>query len=106
MPKFLIQASYTVDGAKGIMKEGGSARKAQLGQILEKVGGRLESFYFAFGEWDVYAIVDVPDTATVTAMSMAVNASGGVNLRTTPLITLEEADQASKKSIVYRAPGH
>ena len=106
MAKFLIQASYTVDGAKGIMKEGGSARKAQLAQILEKMGAKLESFYFAFGEWDVYAIGDFPDAATITALSMAVNASGGVNLRTTPLITPEEVDQASKKSISYRAPGH
>ena len=105
MAKFLIQATYTADGAKGIMKEGGSARKAQLGQILERLGGRLEMFCYAFGEWDVIAIVDAPDTATVAALSMAVNASGGVNLRTTPLITPEEIDQATKKSVSYRAPG-
>jgi uncharacterized protein with GYD domain len=71
MAKFLIQASYTADGAKGIIKEGGSARKAQIVQLLE-------AFYYAFGEWDVVAIFDVPDTATVTALSMAINASGGV----------------------------
>lgn len=105
MAKFLIQASYTVDGAKGILKEGGSARKAQIGQILEKLGGRLEAFYYAFGESDVVAIFEAPDTATATALSMAVNASGGVKLRTTPLITPEEIDQATKKSISYRAPG-
>ncbi len=105
MAKFLIQASYTVDGAKGIMKEGGSARKSQLGQTLERLGGKLEMFYYAFGEWDVIAIIEAPDTATVTALSMAVNASGGVKLRTTPLITPEEVDHATKKSISYRAPG-
>jgi uncharacterized protein with GYD domain len=105
MAKFLIQASYTADGAKGIMKEGGSARKAQIGQILERLGGRLETFYYAFGEWDVVAILEAPDTATATALSMAINASGGVKLRTTPLITPEEIDQATKKSISYRAPG-
>lgn len=105
MSKYLIQAAYTIDGAKGVMKEGGSARRAQLGQILERVGGKLEMFYYAFGEWDVVAVVDAPDIATVTALSMAVNASGGVKLRTTPLITPEEIDQATKKSISYRAPG-
>jgi uncharacterized protein with GYD domain len=105
MAKFLIQASYTVDGAKGIMKEGGTSRKTQIGQILKRLGGKLETFYFAFGEWDVYAIVDAPDTATVTALSMAINASGGVKLRTTPLITPEEIDQATKKSVKFRAPG-
>lgn len=105
MAKFLIQASYTADGAKGLMKEGGSARKAQLGQILERLGGKLEAFYYAFGEWDAFAIFEAPDTATATALSMAVNASGGVKLRTTALITTEDIDQATKKSIPYRAPG-
>jgi len=105
MAKFLIQAAYTIDGAKGVMKEGGTSRKTQIAQILERVGGKLESFYYAFGEWDVVAIFDCPDTVTATALSMAINASGGVKLRTTPLVTPEEIDQASKKSIAYRAPG-
>jgi uncharacterized protein with GYD domain len=105
MAKFLIQAAYTIDGAKGVLKEGGSPRKAQIAQILERVGGKLESFYYAFGEWDVIAIMDAPDSVTATALSMAINASGGVKLRTTPLITPEEIDQATKKSIAYRAPG-
>jgi uncharacterized protein with GYD domain len=105
MAKFLIQAAYTIDGAKGVMKEGGSARKAQLAQMLERVGGKLETFYYAFGEWDVVAVMDAPDSVTATALSMVINASGGANVRTTPLITPEEIDQATKKSIAYRAPG-
>jgi len=105
MAKYLFQAAYTIDGAKGVMKEGGSARKTQLAQVLERLGGRLEAFYFAFGEWDAVGIIDVPDAVTATALSMAVNASGGVKLRNTPLITPEEADQAAKKSVGYRAPG-
>ena len=105
MAKFLVQAAYTVDGVKGVMREGGTARRAQLGQILERVGGKVDAFYYAFGEWDVVAIIEAPDTATVTALSMTINASGGVKLRTTPLITPEEIDQATKKSISYRAPG-
>ena len=105
MPKYMFQASYTSNGAKGIMKEGGTARRAQLSQILEKLGGRVEAFYYAFGEWDALGIIDVPYTASALAISMAINASGAVNLRTTPLITPEEIDQAAKKSIAYRAPG-
>src|SRR5882762_11307469 len=101
MAKFLIQAAYTIDGAKGVLKEGGSSRKTQIAQIRERVGGKLESFYYAFGEWDVFAIMDVPDAVTATALSMAINASGGVKLRTTPLLTAEEIDQATKKSIAY-----
>ena len=105
MPKYMVQASYTPAGVKGVMKEGGTARRAQLNQMLEKAGGRTEAFYYTFGEWDVVSIVDLPDAATMLALSMAINSSGAVNLRTTPLIMPDEIDQAAKKSIPYRAPG-
>ena len=105
MAKYLIQASYSPAGAKGVLKEGGTKRKEQLSQILEPLGGRADAFYYAFGEWDVIGIIDVPDTTTVLALSMTINASGAVNLRTTPLIAPEEIDKAAKKSVTYRAPG-
>jgi len=105
MPKFLIQASYTADGAKGLMKGGGSARRLAVKQMLEGLGGQLESFYFAYGDVDVYAIADVPDNATAIAVSLAVNASGAVKSSTLPLITAEELDAGAKKSVKYSAPG-
>jgi uncharacterized protein with GYD domain len=105
MPKFLIKASYTQDGIRGLMKEGGSGRKAAVQKLIEGVGGKVEAFYFAYGDADAYIIADLPDAATAVALSLAVNASGAVRLSTTPLITAEEMDGASKKSIPYRAPG-
>jgi uncharacterized protein with GYD domain len=105
MPKFLIKASYTQDGIRGLMKEGGSGRKAAVQKLIEGVGGKVEAFYFAYGDADAYIIGDLPDAATAVALSLAVNASGAVRLSTTPLITAEEMDGASKKSIPYRAPG-
>jgi uncharacterized protein with GYD domain len=105
MAKFLIIGSYTAEGAKGLLKEGGSGRRAAVQKALDAVGGKLEAFYFAFGKEDAYVIVDVPDNASVIAVSLAVNASGVVRVSTTPLISPDDLDAASKKSIAYRAPG-
>jgi uncharacterized protein with GYD domain len=105
MPKFLITASYAAEGARGLLKEGGSSRRATVQKLVEGLGGNVEAFYFAYGPHDAYLIVDVPDASTGLAISLAVNASGAVRLSTTPLITAEEIDAASKKSVAYRAPG-
>jgi uncharacterized protein with GYD domain len=105
MPKFLITASYTPEGAKGLLKEGGSSRRAAVQKLLDSVGGKLEAFYFALGHEDAFVIVDVPDNAAVVAVSLAVNASGAVRISTTPLIAPDDLDAASKRSIGYRPPG-
>jgi uncharacterized protein with GYD domain len=105
MPKFLIKASYNADGARGLMKEGGTARRATVEKLVQGLGGKVEAFYFAYGEADAYVITDVPDAAAGLAVSLAVNASGAVRLTTIPLITPEEIDAASKKVVAYRAPG-
>ena len=105
MPKFMIKASYNTDGAKGLIKEGGSARRAVVQKLVESLGGKVEAFYFAYGEDDAYIITDMPDAATGIAISLTVNASGAVRLSTIPLITPEELDAASKKTVNYRAPG-
>jgi uncharacterized protein with GYD domain len=105
MPKFMIKASYTAEGTRGLIKEGGTGRRAAIQKLIEGVGGKVESLYFAYGDADVYVIVDVPDATSGIALSLAVNASGAVHLTTIPLITAEEMDAASKKSTPYRAPG-
>ena len=105
MAKYLIKASYTLQGTKGLVKEGGSSRRAAVKQMIEGLGGKLEAFYYAFGDTDVVSIVDLPDAASAAAVSLAVNAAGGVEVSTTPLLTPEEMDAACKKSVGYRAPG-
>jgi uncharacterized protein with GYD domain len=104
MPKYLWQVSYTPQGVQGLRKDGGVARRAAVKRLIEQAGGKLESFYFAFGEADVYTIAELPDTATAAAVSLAVNALGVVHLRTVPLVTPEEMDTATKKSIDYQPP--
>ncbi len=105
MPKYLIQASYTAEGAKGLLKDGGSKRHEMVKELAEGVGGKLEAFYYAFGDTDVFIIIDAPDDISIAAASLAVNASGSVNSKTTPLLSPEDLDQATKKIVNYRAPG-
>jgi len=105
MPKYLIAASYTAEGAKGLIKEGGSKRRQAAESALKGTGGRLEAFYYAFGENDVYLIADAPDNTSVAAASMAINASGAVKTKTVVLLTPEEIDQAVKSVPSYRPPG-
>ena len=106
MAKYLIQASYTSEGAKGLLKDGGSKRRQAAEQAIKNAGGRLEAFYFAFGDADAYVIVDAPDHASIAAASVAINASGSVHTKTVVLLSPEEIDQATKKNVAYTAPGH
>ena len=105
MARYLLEVSYTPTGVQGVMKEGGSSRRDMIAKLLADVGGTLESFDFVFGEDDVVTIIDVPDHATVAALSMTVGASGAAHVKTRPLIAAEEIDRATKMSIGYRAPG-
>jgi uncharacterized protein with GYD domain len=105
MPKYLFEARYTAEGAKGIEKEGGSSRREAVLKHLAQIGGKLEAMYFAFGEVDCYSIIDLPDNVSAAALAFAVNESGAIATRTVVLLTPEEVDQAVHKKINFRAPG-
>jgi uncharacterized protein with GYD domain len=105
MPKFLIEASYTLDGAKGVQSAGGSSRRDAVAAVAESVGGSLESFYFAFGDVDAYVVVDLPDNESATAVALKVNAAGGATTKTIVLLTPEEVDSAAQRSVEYKPPG-
>ena len=105
MKKYLIKGTYNPDGTKGLIQEGGSGRKAAIEKMLAAMGGKVEAFYYAFGEDDVYLIVELPDEITAVAVGLRVNAAGLVRISMTVLLTPEDIDQASKISVSYRAPG-
>ena len=105
MPKFLCTAGYTAEGLQGVVKDTASGRKAAVQKAVKGLGGKVEAFYFSFGDDDVVLIVDLPDNTAAAAMSLAVGSSGLVQLRTTPLLTVEEVDKAIKAKSTYRAPG-
>jgi uncharacterized protein with GYD domain len=105
MPKYMIQGSYSVDGIKGVIKDGGSGRRTAVKAATEALGGKLEAFYFTFGATDVVGIVDAPDNVTAAAFSMIIAATGTVRTQTSVLLTPEEIDQATKKTVSFRAAG-
>lgn len=105
MPKYLFHGSYTAEGLKGVLKEGGVSRRNTIEKIVTDMGGSMESFYYAFGSDDIYVIVDLPDQDTAIAMSLTVNAAGSAAIKTAVLVSPEEADEAIKKTINYRPPG-
>lgn len=105
MGKYLFEARYTAEGAKGVAKAGGSARRAAVEKAVASAGGKLESFHFAFGGVDAYVIVDLPDNTSAAAMALAVGQSGMSSAKTVVLLTPEEMDAAAKKTIAYRPPG-
>ena len=105
MPKYLLEVRYTTEGMKGVAAKGGTARLEAATAGAESVGGKVEAFYFAFGETDVYVIADFPDNAAAAALALTVGAAGGASVKTVPLLTPKEVDQASKATVSYRPPG-
>ena len=105
MKKYLIKGTYNSDGTKGLIQEGGSGRKIAIEKMLAGMGGKVESFYYAFGEYDVFLVVELPDHISAAAVGLRVNAAGLVRISMTVLLTPADIDEASKKSVNYRAPG-
>jgi uncharacterized protein with GYD domain len=105
MPKYLLHVTYTADGVKGLIKDGGTKRAAAARSLVESLGGKLESVYFAFGDTDVIAIADLPDNAAAASASLTISGSGAVHSKVTALLTAEEIDKAVKKSGTYTPPG-
>lgn len=105
MPKYLIEASYTPEGLRGLKKDKASGRKKAIEELIAGIGGKVEAIYYAFGEVDVFVLIDAPDPGSAAALSLTVSASGLVRIKTTPLLTVEETDQALSKTINYKGPG-
>jgi len=105
MGKYLFHGSYTPEGLKGLMSEGGSKRVEAAQQALRSVGGELEAFYFAFGDDDFFIIVDLPDNVSTTAVSFVGNVSETFSIKTIVLLTPEEVDEAVAMSVDFRPPG-
>src|SRR4051794_37823943 len=105
MPKYLLQVSYTLDGVRGVIAKGGSARKAAAQAAAKSLGGKLESFYFAFGGTDVFTVADLPDNTAAASLALAVTAGGGAVVNTVPLLTVDDIDDAAAKTVKYSPPG-
>jgi uncharacterized protein with GYD domain len=106
MPKYLLIASYSHDGQKGVLKEGGSARVTATEAVIKRVGGKMESYYFALGGHDVYVTAELPGNAAAVAVAATIRASGAISaLETVALMSPADIDAAVKLSPIYRPPG-
>jgi uncharacterized protein with GYD domain len=104
MPKYLLEVNYTLEGTKGLVAQGGTARKAAATAAAESVGGSVDAFYFAFGGTDVFVVADLPDNSAAAALALAVTASGGASAKTVVLLTPEEIDAATNATVSYTPP--
>ncbi|MFF3398091.1 GYD domain-containing protein [Streptomyces sp. NPDC002659] len=105
MSKYLFRVTLTVDGLRGMLKEGAASRREVVERMVQGLGGQIESMYWAFGEDDVYVIADLPSNASAAAMGLVTSASGGVRTNTVVLLTADEIDEAARQKVEYRAPG-
>jgi uncharacterized protein with GYD domain len=105
MPKYLVVATYSPEGMKGVLREGGSERRKIIADMAKNLGGELESFYYAFGVNDVYSVVDLPDNVTAAAMAANISAGGMVRCNVIVLLAPEEMDKAARTKMFYRPPG-
>lgn len=105
MGKYLLSVNYTLDGVRAVVAKGGSARRAAAQAAAKSVGGKVESFYFAFGGTDAYVVADLPSNEAAAALAMVVTAGGGATVETTVLLSPSEIDAAVKQEVSYRPPG-
>jgi uncharacterized protein with GYD domain len=105
MPKYLFRASLSPEGVAGVLAEGGTARRSAVEQAVERLKGKLEAFYYAFGGDDAVGICELPDNESMAAFAMEVSSSGRVRVNTTVLITPEEVDRARGIKSGWRPPG-
>ena len=105
MARYMFIARYASTGAKGVAKAGGSSRRSAIEKMAAGLGGRLETFDFAFGEDDVYTTVELPDNKTAAAVALAINSTGHTSVRTVVLMTPEDVDAAAAQTVDYVPPG-
>jgi uncharacterized protein with GYD domain len=106
MPKYLFEADYLAEGINGLLKEGGTRRRAAVDDLFKSLGGTMEAFYYSFGDEDVFIIGDLPDNASAAALAIRVNAAGVTTCKMTALLTPHDVDEAVQKTSSYRPPGH
>jgi uncharacterized protein with GYD domain len=107
MARYMIQASYSSQGLGALIKDP-QDRSAAVRRMIEGLGGKLETFDYAFGDYDVVAILELPDNVTMMATSMAIASSGALrNFNTTVLMSMDQALEAMRKAstVGYQAPG-
>jgi uncharacterized protein with GYD domain len=104
MPKYLAMAKFSAEALKGLRAAGAAKRVEVNRTAIESLGGKLECYYYAFGDHDVYAVIDLPDDEAATAASLTVNETGLISVQVVKLLTAEQVDDALSRSPNYQPP--
>ena len=107
MAYYLVQAAYTAEAIAALLKKP-QDRAAAIAPVVEGLGGKLDGFWFCFGEYDVVGIAQLPDNVSAAAFAFAVSQTGSLkSFKTTPLMTTDESMKAMKKAAKagYQPPG-
>src|SRR5579864_2457895 len=98
MPHYLIQVGYSSGALAALLKKQ-EKRVDAVRPVIEKLGGKVDSAYLSFGDYDAVLIVEMPDSVSAAAIAMAFGAGGGCKtVKTTPLLTSDEGVEAMKKA--------
>ena len=107
MPLFLMRFSYTPEAWARLIKKP-EDRRVVAQAIVEKVGGKLHGFWYSFGDYDGYVLIEAPDNASAGAFSVSIVSGGSIRAaETTVLLTVEEMIEMLNKAqdMPYRPPG-
>ncbi len=98
MPSYMLQVSYSAEALASMIKRPQNRGEA-VRKPIEKLGGKINSFWFTFGDYDIVAIIEMPNNVSAAAFALAVGAGGACkNVKTTPLLSAEEGISAMKKA--------
>jgi uncharacterized protein with GYD domain len=102
--RYLFRAAFTVDGMQNLQKQSATAFKAGVAKVFDSVGGKLESWYFDYGDSTAYGFVDYPDEIAAATAQASVNAGGFARVTYRPVLSAEDADKALARSVATRPP--
>ena len=98
MPYYLVQTSITPEAWAAVVKKPQNRREA-VRSMVERLGGKLHYYFMSFGEYDTLLLVELPDNVSATALAAAAMAGGAIKaVKTTPLLTLEDAVEALSRA--------
>jgi uncharacterized protein with GYD domain len=106
MPQYLLQVAYNSEAWASLLKSPHNRLEA-VRPAVEKLGGKIETGWFCFGDYDLVAVLQMPDNVSAAAFSLAASAGGAVKaIKTTPLLSTDEGVEAMKKAATagYRRP--
>ncbi len=88
MPRYVALVTWTEQGIKDVKET--TQRAEQVRQMIEQMGGRMDTFFWTQGRYDFVAIAEAPDEETMAAIMLRVGSQGAVRTETLRAFDAEE----------------